>query len=82
MNKEYYTSETRTETRYSTFDIGVNDNEIAQNIILQLGTIFSSTVESYIEYLTKGYYEPIEILQRKTTNEIEEAIKTLEGMRM
>ena len=82
MKKEYYTSETRTETRYSTFDIGVNDNEIAQNIILQLGSIFSNTVEKYIEYLTKGYYEPIEILQRKTTNEIGAVITTLEGMRM
>ena len=82
LKKEYYTSETRTETRYSTFDIGVNDNEIAQNIILQLGSIFSNTVEKYIEYLTKGYYEPIEILQRKTTNEIGAVITTLEGMRM
>ena len=82
FKKEYHTSETRTETRYSTFDIGVNDNEIAQNIILQLGSIFSNTVEKYIEYLTKGYYEPIEILQRKTTNEIGAVITTLEGMRM
>ena len=79
---EYYTSETRTETRYSTFDIGVNDNEIAQNIILQLGTVFPSTVEKYIEYLVKGYYEPIETLQRQITNEIEATITKLKGMRM
>ncbi|MCI5726963.1 MAG: dynamin family protein [Clostridium sp.] len=82
FNKEYYTSEEHTVTKYSTFDIGVNDNEIAQNIILQLETIFSGTVEKYIEYLTRGYYEPIEILQRKTTNEIEETIIKLKGMRM
>lgn len=79
---EFYTTKSRTETRYSTFDIGVNDNEIAQNIVLQLGTIFSSTVEKYIEYLTKGYYEPVEKLQRKTTNEINKAISELEGMKM
>ena len=82
FKKEYYTSETRTETRYSTFDIGVNDSEIANNIVLQLGTVFSNTIDNYIEYLTKGYYEPIDILKRKTTNEINSAIKQLKGMRM
>lgn len=82
FKKEYYTSESRTETRYSTFDVGVNDNEIAQNIVLQLGAVFSSTIEEYIEYLTKGYYEPVEKLQRKTINEISIAISNLEGMRM
>ena len=82
LKKEYYTTKSTTETRYSTFDIGVNDNEIANNIILQLGTAFSSTIDSYIGYLTKGYYEPIELLERKTTSEISSAITKLEGMRM
>lgn len=82
FKKEYYTTESRTQTRYSTFDVGVNDNEIAQNIVLQLGNVFSSTVEKYIEYLTKGYYEPVEKLQRKTTNEISTAIDNLKEMRM
>ena len=82
FKKEYYTTKSTTETRYSTFDIGVNDNEIANNIILQLGSAFSSTIDNYIGYLTKGYYEPIEILERKTTSEISNAITKLEGMRM
>ncbi len=82
LKKEYYTSESRTETRYSTFDIGVNDNEIAQNIVLQLGTVFSSSVEKYIDYLTKGYYEPVDKLRRMTTNEIEKTISNLEELRM
>lgn len=82
FGKTYYTAQSRTETRYSTFDIGVNDNEIAQNIVLQLGSVFATTVDQYIEYLTKGYYEPVEKLQRKTTSEIQEAVSKLEGMRM
>lgn len=82
LKKEYYTTKSTTETRYSTFDIGVNDNEIANNIILQLGSAFSSTIDNYISYLTKGYYEPIEVLERKTTGEISSAITKLEGMRM
>ena len=82
LKKKYYTSESRTETRFSTFDIGVNDNEIANNIVLQLGTVFESSINGYIEYLTKGYYEPIEILERKTTSAITSAIQQLEGMRM
>ena len=82
LKKEYYTTKSTTETRYSTFDIGVNDNEIANNIILQLGSAFSSTIDNYISYLTKGYYEPIDVLERKTTSEISSVITKLEGMRM
>lgn len=82
LKKEYYTSYSKTETRFSTFDIGVNDNEIANNIVLQLGTVFESSINGYIEYLTKGYYEPIEILERKTTSAITSSIKQLEGMKM
>lgn len=82
FKKEYYTSESRTETRYSTFDIGVNDTDIANNIVLQLDTVFSSTIDNYVTYLTEGYYEPVEILERKTTAEIANAINQLEEMRM
>lgn len=82
FDKKYYTSKSSKETRYSTFDIGVNDNEIANNIILQLNTDFSSTVDDYINYLIEGYYEPVEVLQQKTTAEIVNTIKKLEEMRM
>lgn len=82
FKKKYHTSVSTTETRFSKFDIGVNDNEIANNIMLQLGTIFETSINGYIECLTKGYYEPIEILERKTTRAIESAIQQLEGMRM
>ncbi len=82
FHKTYYTSEKRTETRYSTFDIGVNDNEVAQNIVLQLESVFSGEVDHYIDYLTKGYYGPVETLQRRTTDEIRTAIAGLEEMRM
>ncbi|WP_455719729.1 hypothetical protein [Agathobacter sp.] len=80
--KSYYTSEQRSETRYSEFDIGVNDNEIAQNIVLQMGTVFSDTVERYMDFLTKSYYEPIEQLQRVTINSIGKTISNLKEMRM
>lgn len=82
FNKQYYTSESRSETRYSTFDIGVNDSEIAQNIVLQLNTVFTTTVDEYIDYLTRGYYEPVEILDRRTSQEIDDAINKLIEMRM
>ncbi|MFC4803614.1 dynamin family protein [Filifactor villosus] len=82
FKKKYYTSKIVSETRYSTFDIGVNDNEIANNIILQLNDVFDSTVSDYIEGLTKGYYEPVEALHQKTSHEIKSALNRLEGMRM
>ena len=82
FQKEYYTSVSKTETRYSTFDIGVNDSEIAQNIVLQLGTIFASSVEKYIDYLTNGYYKPIDQLKKDTIDQIKVTIDNLERMRM
>lgn len=82
FHKKYYTSESISETRYSTFDIGVNDHEIAQNIVLQLSEVFSKQVENYIDFLTRGYYEPIEKLQRVTINGIENTISNLTEMRM
>ena len=82
FHKEYHTWESRTETRYSTFDIGVNDNDIATNIIRQLDAFFTSTVEQFISGLTKGYYEPVEILKEETTAEIEQTIHRLTEMRM
>ena len=82
FKKQYYTAESRTKTKYSTFDIGVNDNEIAQNIVLQLETVFYTTIDGYVNYLVQGYYEPVEILERKTIQEISNAIHKLQGLRM
>lgn len=82
FGRDYYTSELTTEIRYSTFDVGVNDNEIAQNIVLQLSTVFPDTVEKYMDSLTKGYYEPVEQLQKIMTEEIDRTISNLTEMRM
>ena len=56
FGKTYYTSSSRTETRYSTFDIGVNDSDIAQNIMFKLEDIFRDVITSYIESIVDGYY--------------------------
>ena len=82
LKKQYYTHESHSETRYSTFDVGVNDGEIAQNIVLQLGSVFADTVELYIDTLTRGYYEPVEKMQTQTIAEINLTISRLEEMRM
>lgn len=82
FQKTYYTTELNKELRDSVFDIGVNDSEVAQNIILQLGTIFSTTLDQYIEFLTESYYKPVEELQKRITQEINAAIFSLEGLRM
>lgn len=82
LDKEYYTSESHTEMKFSVFDIGVNDNEIAQNIMLQLNSVFASNVDGYINGLTEGYYEPVEILERETTDAIDGAVNKLQEMRM
>lgn len=82
FQKTYYTTELNTELRDSVFDIGVNDSEVAQNIILQLETIFSATLDRYIEFLAESYYKPVEELQKSIIKEINTAISSLEGLRM
>jgi len=81
FDKKYYTTRTRTTTKYSYFDIGVNDGEIVHNIISQINTDVSNEVDGIVDYLIKGYYEPIESLERRTRNEVKNTINRLEEMK-
>lgn len=82
LNKTYYTSRSRTETRYSTFDIGVNDSDIAQNIMFKLEDIFRDAITSYIENIVDGYYRPIQELQTESVREIQKAVQRLDGLKL
>ncbi len=81
FKKEYYTSHTSTETRYSTFDIGVNDSELAKSILASLESVFRDSVEDYIDSLVNGYYEPIRALQTESIAAISAAVSELEGLK-
>lgn len=82
FGKTYYTSRSRTETRYSTFDIGVNDSDIAQNIMFKLEDIFRDVITSYIESIVDGYYRPIQELQTESVREIQKAVQRLNGLKL
>lgn len=82
FGKTYYTSRSRTETRYSTFDIGVNDSDIAQNIMFKLEDIFRDAITSYIESIVDGYYRPIQELQTESVREIQKAVQRLDGLKL
>lgn len=82
LQKKYYTTKSKTRTEYSTFDIGINDNEILQNIMLQLTSVFNNSVNSYISSLINGYYKPVEELERQTTRELVNTINKLLTLRM
>lgn len=82
LHKEYHTSASHTETRYSTFDTGINDTEITQNIMLKLGDVFRNTVSQFINSIVNGYYQPIEDLQTKSVAEIGKAIDELTALKM
>lgn len=82
FHKKYHTTKTKTRTEYSTFDIGINDNEILQNIMLQLTSVFNNSVNSYISSLINGYYKPVEELERQTTRELINTINKLLTLRM
>lgn len=82
FRKEYYTSASHTETRYSTFDTGINDTEITQNIMMQLNDVFRNTVSQFIGNIVSGYYQPIEDLQTKSVAEIGQAIDELTALKL
>lgn len=82
FGKEYHTSTSRTVTRYSTFDVGINDSEITQNIMGKLDDVFRSTVAQFIGSLVSGYYQPIEELQTKSVAEIKRAIGELTALKL
>ena len=82
FKKKYYTSEQRTETRYSVFDVGINDTEVTQNIVLKLEEIFRDTVSQYVNKMMLSYYEPIEKLQQDSVAEIETAIHELSAQKL
>jgi hypothetical protein len=81
FNKEYYTTVSHKEIKFSDFDIGVNDSEIAQNIILKLNDIFNNTVSVYIDSIVSGYYKPIKELQKRSVDEISRAVERLNGLK-
>ena len=82
FQKTYYTHEQRTTTRYSVFDIGVNDSELAQNIMLKLDDAFRESIAQYIDRLVQGYYLPIAELEKNSAREIQRAIQKLEALRL
>lgn len=82
FNKKYKTTSIRTETRYSTFDIGINDTEITQNIMFKLDDVFRNTVSQFIGSIVSGYYQPIEDLQTKSVAEIGKAIDELTALKL
>lgn len=82
FGKEYLIFKSRTRTEYSSFDIGINDNEILQNIMLQLNSVFNDSVNTYISSLVQGYYKPVEELEKQTTRELNNTINQLLKLRM
>lgn len=82
LHKEYYTSASRTETRYSVFEVGINDTEITQNIMFKLEDVFRNTVSKFINSIVSGYYQPIEELQVKSMEEIRKAMDELTALKL
>lgn len=82
FHKQYYTSAKHTEIRYSTFDTGINDTEITQNIMFKLGDVFRNTVSQFINSIVSGYYQPIEDLQTRSVAEIGKAVDELAALKL
>ena len=54
FGKKYYTSEQKSEIRNIDYDLGVNDNEIAQNIVLELSKLFERNENVNVDSNCKG----------------------------
>lgn len=82
LHKEYHSSTSKTKTKYSTFDTGINDTEIMQNIVLKLDDVFRNAVQDYINNLVTGYYQPIEDLQKSCIVETQKAMDALSALKI
>ena len=79
FGKKYYKYESHTEPRYSTFETGANDADVAQQMMSAVQQLCQDEIKSFIDSVVKGVYEPTRELEQKTTALIEEAIKDLEA---
>lgn len=82
LKKQYFDITTKTETKYSYFDIGINDSEITRKIIAQLDDALNSSVKDIIDELVKGYFEPMQNLSKNINNLIDNTILELKNMRI
>ena len=82
FGKKYYKYESHTEPRYSTFETGANDADVAQQMMSAVQQLCQDEIKSFIDSVVKGVYEPARELEQKTTALIEEAIKKLEATKL
>ncbi|HYE82378.1 MAG TPA: dynamin family protein [Clostridia bacterium] len=80
FGKEYYTSKTKTTTRYSTFDIGVNDQEILLSIMNQFDSLMRPEIESKINKIILDYFGQLEKLSMEITVKMQDAKNRLNTM--
>ena len=79
---KFYEYESHTEIEYSTFEIGANDADVAQQMMSAVQQLCKKEIKSFIDSVVKGVYEPARELEQKTTALIEEAIKKLEATKL
>lgn len=77
FKREYFENSTRTVTKYSTFDVGINESEIWSAVNSQINIYFEDNVEIQIKELINMYFTPIKELQNKSVNLIDNTIQKL-----
>lgn len=82
FKKKYYDTKVIHETKYSYFDLGINDSEITRNIIHQLDDVFNSVVKDIINELIDSYFKPMEKVRKNINELIDKNIQQLKNMRM
>lgn len=82
FKKKYYDIKVIHETKYSYFDLGINDSEITRNIIHQLDDVFNSVVKDIINELIDGYFKPMEEVRKNINELIDKNIQKLGDMRI
>lgn len=81
FDKTYYRTVTKTSTEEVSFDIGINEVEIRQNIMAQIDTTIAEIIESMFGSIFANYYTPVKELEQHISNEIKKTITTLEELK-
>jgi len=82
FGKEYHENTVSRTKKSKSINIGVNSSEITGRIMKQLEEWFKETVNTYIDSLCEGYYEPVEELNKVVCGRIKEIISILDGLKI
>ena len=82
LGKTYYTTKTRTRTEYININLGVNLQEVMQDIRNRIDSIFAEKVPSVMKEIADNFIAPVLKVRGNAGRSIQTAIRELESLKI